>query len=220
MSTDFIPQADAKFYEWQKNLLNYAGTHSTTWNIPEKGMTAIVALQADFENKYAIAETPETRTSVAILAKTEARRTLETSLRAFLKSYIMYNPDVTDADKRAMALPLHDTKPTPTPVPTTYPEAEADTSVIRRLTLHFHDNGSKSKAKPAGVHGAEIRWAILDTPPATINELTTSSFDTHTPFTLQFEENQRGKTVYFCLCWENTRGEKGAWGEIVSAIIP
>jgi hypothetical protein len=31
---------------------------------------------------------------------------------------------------------------------------------------------------------------------------------------------QRGKTVYFALRWENTRGEKGPWSEIMSAIIP
>jgi hypothetical protein len=43
---------------------------------------------------------------------------------------------------------------------------------------------------------------------------------THTPFTLEFDENERGKTIYFCLCGENTRGEKGPWSEIQNAIIP
>lgn len=38
--------------------------------------------------------------------------------------------------------------------------------------------------------------------------------------TLTFDENQRGKTVYFALRWENTRGEKGPWSQIVSSIIP
>jgi hypothetical protein len=93
--------------------------------------------------------------------------------------------------------------------------------MIRRLTIHFYDQGSvKSKAKPAGQHGAEIRWAILDTPPVDVKELIHSSFDTRTPFTLEFEGHECGKTVYFCLCWENTRGEKGPWSKIVSAVIP
>jgi hypothetical protein len=34
------------------------------------------------------------------------------------------------------------------------------------------------------------------------------------------EDTDRGKTVYFCLCWENNRGEKGPWSEIVFAVIP
>ncbi|MDR0609502.1 MAG: hypothetical protein LBG58_15030, partial [Planctomycetaceae bacterium] len=63
-------------------------------------------------------------------------------------------------------------------------------------------------------------WAILDTPPTKISDLTHSSFDTRSPLTLEFDEDQRGKCVYFCLRWENTRGIKGPWSEIISAIIP
>jgi hypothetical protein len=47
-----------------------------------------------------------------------------------------------------------------------------------------------------------------------------SEFDTASPFTLNFQGHERGKTVYFCLRWENTVGEKGPWGEIYSAIVP
>lgn len=41
-----------------------------------------------------------------------------------------------------------------------------------------------------------------------------------TPFTLHFEEADRGKTVYIALAWQNERGITGAWSEIKSAIIP
>ncbi|MDR0582023.1 MAG: hypothetical protein LBG31_03565, partial [Prevotellaceae bacterium] len=90
-----------------------------------------------------------------------------------------------------------------------------------RLTIHFYDQGSKkSKAKPKGQHCAEIKWGILPAPPASVNDLAHSDVDTHTPFTLEFDESQRGSTVYFCLRWENTTGQKGPWSEIMSAIIP
>jgi hypothetical protein len=61
---------------------------------------------------------------------------------------------------------------------------------------------------------------VIDTPPTGVAALVNSSFDTRTPFTLEFDDAERGHTVYFCLRWENTRGEKGPWGEIVSAIVP
>jgi hypothetical protein len=106
-------------------------------------------------------------------------------------------------------------------VATTYPDFDIDSSIIRCLIIHFfNQGGKKSKAKPAGQHGAQIRWAVSDMPIVDVSELTRSSIDTHTPFTLEFEGHERGKTVYFCLCWENTRGERGPWSEIVSAIIP
>ncbi|MDR1273488.1 MAG: hypothetical protein LBK12_02965, partial [Odoribacteraceae bacterium] len=66
----------------------------------------------------------------------------------------------------------------------------------------------------------EIRWAISETPVVNVDDLTHSAFDTRTPFNLEFRGEERGKAVYFCLRWENTRGEKGPWSEIQSAIIP
>jgi hypothetical protein len=106
------------------------------------------------------------------------------------------------------------------PVVATFPDFDIDSNLIRHPTIHFYDHGKKSKAKPAGQHGAEIRRAILDALPVDVSALTNSSFDTHLPFTIEFERHERGKTVYFNLCWQNTRGEKGPWGEIQSAIIP
>jgi hypothetical protein len=66
----------------------------------------------------------------------------------------------------------------------------------------------------------EIGWTQSDTPITRWDELTHSNVDTNSPFTLSFENDQRGKTVYFALRWENTRGEKGPWSGIASAIIP
>jgi hypothetical protein len=61
---------------------------------------------------------------------------------------------------------------------------------------------------------------VSDVPILDADELVHSSFDTHTPFKLKFNGHERGKTVYFALRWENTRGEKGPWSAVISAIIP
>jgi hypothetical protein len=115
-----------------------------------------------------------------------------------------------------------DPEPTPVPEPVTWPVVILlDSGTIMRLGLHYKDSDSlKSQAKPSGVHGAEIRWAILEAPPTTTDDLIHSEFSTRTPHTFIFEENQRGRTVWFRLRWENTRGEKGPWSELYSAIIP
>ncbi|MDR2765316.1 MAG: hypothetical protein LBB90_09845 [Tannerella sp.] len=49
---------------------------------------------------------------------------------------------------------------------------------------------------------------ISDTPPTRWDELIHSGIDTHSPFTLAFENDQRSLTVYFALRWKNTRSEK------------
>jgi hypothetical protein len=104
--------------------------------------------------------------------------------------------------------------------PETYPEAEPDTTILRQATIHFWDSATKKRGKPYGIHGAEIRSQILDHAPESVNDLTTSNFDTASPFTLKFDESQRGQKLYFCLRWESTSNLKGPFGEIYSAIIP
>jgi hypothetical protein len=120
-----------------------------------------------------------------------------------------------------MGIALPNPSRTPAPVATTFPDSDVDSGTLRRLIINFYDAGKKkSKAKPAGQHGAEICWAISDVPVIDISELNHSVFDTHTPLTLEFQGHERGQTVYFALRWENTRGEKGPWSAIQSAIIP
>jgi hypothetical protein len=132
------------------------------------------------------------------------------------------NPLVTDADLDEMGLPKHSAGGgKAAPVATESPDCDVDTSIIGRLGINFFRKGhGHRRAKPAGQHGAEIRWMISDTPPVDWDELLHSDIDTHTPFTLEFSGHDRGKTVYFALRWENTAGKKGPWSEIRSAMIP
>jgi hypothetical protein len=154
------------------------------------------------------------------LAKDESRKDAEHGMEDFANTSIRYNKLMKEEDKLYYGIHTPDPVPTPVTAPTTYPEAEADTSVIRQVTIRFWDSGTKKRGKPYGVHGAEIRWAILDHVPASVKELVNSDFDTASPFTLVFDETQRGQRLYFCLRWESTTNLKGPYGEIYSAVIP
>ncbi|MDR0668043.1 MAG: hypothetical protein LBF90_05435, partial [Prevotellaceae bacterium] len=104
--------------------------------------------------------------------------------------------------------------------PTTYVSSTVELPGPGRVIIHFRDAGSDRKAKPHGVHGAEIAWGLLDARPEDPTELPHSSFDTHSPFTLDFEGHDRHKTLYFALRWENTIGEKGPWNDIEETVVP
>ncbi|MDR2824328.1 MAG: hypothetical protein LBB41_03905 [Prevotellaceae bacterium] len=218
--TNFIPRADDKFLVWLKVLIAYLIKNQTGWRIPLDELKDLAVLEETFEVSLAIAEDPSTRTPVSIKAKNDARKAVESSTRTLLKAYVTYNPLVTDADREAMGLPVHKTTRTPVPTPVTFPEAEVRLPSPAVVEIHFRDSQSEHRAKPAGVHGAEISWAIFDEAPVDWKQLTHSSFDTHTPLRLTFEGADRGKTLYFALRWENTRGEKGPWSEILNVIIP
>ncbi|MDR0724537.1 MAG: hypothetical protein LBF59_00820 [Prevotellaceae bacterium] len=175
------------------------------------------ALNLAFDNWKNPAERTKVITAAFITAENEFKPLYRKLYIGFLKG----NPLVTDEDLVAMGLPKHSTgaKTPPTP-PTDVVEATTDTSKPGIVGINFRTKNAKGTAKPKHVRGAEIVSAVLDTPPTDWAQLTHSSFDTKTPAQLVFTGEQRGKTLYFALRWENNVGEKGPWSEIYSAIIP
>ncbi|MDR1130378.1 MAG: hypothetical protein LBK96_05310, partial [Prevotellaceae bacterium] len=79
---------------------------------------------------------------------------------------------------------------------------------------------SGRRAKPEGVHGYEIRYAIVDAPATDWAQLVESAFSTRSTFRMAFTGKQRGKLLSFALRYENTRGVKGPWTEIMTTVIP
>jgi hypothetical protein len=216
---DYIPAAEKVFVDWVKALVEFISTKISEWSIPQYEFDLLQVAKDFFISTYEVAIDPATRTKTAIAAKNRRKKELIALLRSFIKTYIAFNPAVTEEERIGAGLPIPKSDRTPAPVPTRYPNYTVESS-LRQLTVHFFDVDSKHTAKPDGVHGAEIRWAILEEPPVNENALTQSSFDTRTPFVLTFTEDQRGKAVYMCLRWENTRGQKGPWGNIMKEIVP
>ncbi|MDR2731491.1 MAG: hypothetical protein LBB81_11420 [Treponema sp.] len=92
--------------------------------------------------------------------------------------------------------------------------------ISRELKIDFWIQGAGHKAKPHGYDGAVIIWGIRDTPPETPDQLEHHTMASRTPFTLHFDETERGRTVYVGLAWQNERGILGQWSEYKSAVIP
>jgi hypothetical protein len=215
----YVPKKDTAFAVWIASLIAYVQAHLPVFNIQEAVFQPLLDLHTAFKTAYTKALDPN-RGPVDIAEKNRAREALEKALRGFVKAFLLYSPFVSDKDRDEMKLPIHDTKPTPTPPPSTYPEYDIDTSTPNRLYVHFWDEASKRRGKPKGVHGAEIRWEMREEAPAKAEDLNSSDFATRTPHTFVFTGDKQGLRVYFCLRWENNKGEKGPWGVIASAVIP
>jgi hypothetical protein len=226
---DWLPQNHEALYNQATQTMDYltasgnlvrmgfgADTPQGEWLVNTFDVTYTAFITA-----YTAWANPAERTSVKTANLVAAEKLFNPLYRQLYTGFLKVSPLVTDADLVAMGLPQRsDDKPTPAPVPTTVPVTEIVLPAPATVEIHFHDEGKKSVAKPKGVHGAEICWAILDAPPSHWNDLTNSSFDTRTPLRLEFDIEERGKTLYFAIRWENTRGEKGPWSEIQTAVIP
>ncbi|MDR1331737.1 MAG: hypothetical protein LBK07_06495 [Tannerella sp.] len=215
-----IPRKDTVFNERQEVITVKVKENLTAWGINALWFTGTLEpVKEEWVKAWADYQDPMQRTRLITFTKKEKRRVYEKLLRMLVRM-LGSSPTVTDDDRRAMGIVIRDTVRTPVKLPKSYPVFTVDTSIIRCLIIFFRDMGSMLKAKPHGVHGVEICWAILDRPPVSVDELIHSAFDTRAPFRLMFDESERGRTVYICLRWENTRGEKGPWSEIVMAIVP
>jgi hypothetical protein len=215
-----ISSKDSKFHEEQEIITAMVEKNISKWEIDRDWYDSLVTpAKKDWVAAWAAYQDPMQRTLLITFVKNEKRKTYEKLLRIVVQ-IVKCNQRITDDERRAMGIMMRSATRTLLKSPKSYPQFIVGTSVLRCLIIAFWDVGSKSKAKPHGVHGAEIRWAILDRPPVSVEELRFSDFDTHSPFKLSFDESDRGKTVYLCLRWESTRGEKGPWSEIVMAVIP
>jgi hypothetical protein len=133
------------------------------------------------------------------------------------------DPNVTEEDlKNLNILDGKGGRGTPNDPPKDVPHFNFFIGLLRHIIIYFGLYGKSMilRGRPKGVHGAEVRWGILDLAPKNIDDLHESSFMTASPFDFEFKEEDRGKFFYFCIRWENTTGQKGPWSEIVGVRIP
>jgi hypothetical protein len=217
---DFLPRKEADFYGWVNVFFTYLLNNRHRFGISNDTVAPLAPLRDSFMTAYAVASAPSTRTKAAVLTKNQALRALQAALRKFIREYLTFNHLVTDVDRKNLGLPVRKTARTPVPDPATYPEFRIDSATIRVLVIYFRDAGSVHRGKPFGIYGVEVRWGFSDTPVVNPEDLPRAVFGTRSPCRLVFDGEDRGRTVWFCLRWENSRGVKGPWSEIVSAIVP
>jgi hypothetical protein len=217
---DWLPSREQDLADlcqkWKTGLENPANITNFGWKQAEVKET-LAKITAFLTARTAYEEVDSTANR---MAKDETKKAAKSAMRDFANSSIRYNKQMKNDDKLGYGIRPVDRTSTTARAPESYPEAEPDTSIIRQITINFWDSVTKKRGKPHGVHGAEIRWAILDHAPASVDELSNSDFDTASPLTLKFDESRRGQRLYFCLHWETNTNVKGPYGEIYSAIIP
>ncbi|MDR2080155.1 MAG: hypothetical protein LBP74_10600 [Treponema sp.] len=223
MASDYLSKKDGDFDTWFSFMYQYVSQKCAgsppAWNhIPQAALMNLAELHTAWKTAYGAVSGPHTKVDTE--AKNDAKKAAIAAIRPFVNQYLRY-PPVTDEDRTAMGIHNRKTTHSPVVVPDTSPRLQIDTGTRRRIIIYYRDETSTRRGKPKGVHGIEVKWAILDHYPESEKELFNSSFDTSQPLTLVFDEADRGKHIYLMGLWEIEReGEKGPPGAIEEAIIP
>ena len=214
---DYVPTNAQQFREFMQNLLTYVDQKKNVWSIPTNRLTELSNAFDTFTD--ILGDVSSSPTPANIHRRQAQQAEVTRLLRAFVNQFLRF-PPVTDADRIEMGVPVHDTIRTDHFVVTENVDFVIHLSAIRELVINFWIQGADHRAKPDGYEGAVIIWGIADAPPENPEDLTHHIMASRTPFTLHFDEEERGKTVYVALAWQNERGIRGTWSEYKTAIVP
>jgi hypothetical protein len=216
---DYIPSSDSDFDPWLQNFVDYAAANGAALGLTPAQITSVQAVHADWGVKYPASITAQAAGNSAVQAKNDSRSGAEELVRS-LVGMMQASTAVTDAQRQALGITVRATSRTAAGAPTTKPVATIDTSQRLRHTINFVDELTPtSRAKPEGVQGCEIWMKVGDPAPAGPNDVHYLALDTRTPYTVEFEAADAGKTAYYMLRWISTRAETGPWSQTVSGTI-
>jgi hypothetical protein len=235
---DWIPHSDQDFEDFFKNYAitvksNTSGATPIWTHVPNDRVDELTNSYGAWH--IAFEKLKEAHTAGDVITKNEERDNGKDILRAFNRQYILNAREVTDAQRKDIGCPVHDTTHTPVPRPHATPEAD-----IAYLGKHLLELarirsvvGTMSEEEEKAEFGVRIFWGVLGdptekdrfriaAPPVSGNDLPHSTFTHRKKFRFDFDGDS-GKTVYFCLRYENQKGGEegeGPFGPILSAIIP
>jgi hypothetical protein len=138
----------------------------------------------------------------------------------FLHSRKFFSPPMEDPDYVRLGLRPPDRVRTEHVVVNELVEFDLGLRGIREIVVNFWIKGADHRAKPAGYDGAVLVWDTLAAPPERPTDLAEHTMASRSPHIIEFDESDRGKTVYIALQWQNERGLTGPWSEMQTAVVP
>jgi hypothetical protein len=229
-NTDWVPARRALQLAMAQNWISVLNRKAQKWNIPSDVEVALEGLMEKAQDALSEAMSSERTTVITVRCKA-AFDTLIAKMRDIKKRYFL-QPPLMDEDLVSLELNPPDTTPTPIPPPTAQAEADLTFPGIHLVELKKIRTAAGSGSAPDGKsdYGVRIFWGL--TGPAggedkfRVTEAPVSGKDLpHSKFTRRHKElfdfdGESGNTVYFCLRYENPKGDAGPFGPMLKAVIP
>ncbi|MBI5214764.1 MAG: hypothetical protein HY960_03325 [Ignavibacteriae bacterium] len=216
---DNIPEPDNEFDHFQSNFRAKTEADHAKFGLTDTNKSNMQTLSDAWQAKYAADIVAQNAARAAKQEKNTARQALEAELRRDIKK-VYASETVTNDDLAALNLPQRDTVKTRANRPSTIPIVRIDFSLHLQHKVYFVDSATPlKKKKPDKYRGVQVYMKIGGPPPADYRECFHAGFDTNSPYFYSFQQSDLGKTVYYILFWENTRGEMGNPSEIYSAVV-
>jgi hypothetical protein len=217
-----------------RNWLNVLGTKATAWKIPPAAVAELASLSSAASD--ALEETLNSRGNTVSTARCKAAFKALVAKMRFIKTHFFLKPLLSDADFAALELKPKSATRFRIPSPTIQAEADVSNPGIHLLKLHFRPILSPMSSPPHSDYGYRVYYGVMPPGgasfeaatgakhelvkvPVSGEELPFSKFTRRKKELFDFDPNDSGKRAYFCVCYENSKGEPGPWGPLFSAVI-
>lgn len=219
MAGPYIPAPDADLDVWADNFQTVIAANPALYGLVVGDATAITAAFTAWHAAYLLAVNPATRTPPAVADKDVQKATALTVWRGYAQ-VIQNNAGVTNFDKAAAGLTVRATGRTPIPAPATIPVLGFLNATPLQHTLNFKDAATPTtKAKPFGAINMQIFRFVGTVPPTGVDQYAQYGFATKSPFVIDFNSPDVGKTAYYIARWVTRRGLVGPWSVDISATV-
>lgn len=222
-SNDILPNQDAKFDNFQSNLVSIVTTNATAWGITTGEIDALTDAQTPWTDTWLVAKVKTNRTSAQIKAKDDARKAYSAVLRPFIQTRIQLNPLLTDADKLTCGIKPRDTVRTRIPAPNATPQITLLNGAGNSMSLYFSpprgEDGSSSRGKPKGVAAIKLAVQMGGDAPNSPEDCRNTLTLTRSPKRFSSDPGKAGQSIYVFGCWLNAKGEEGPWSSLVQGIM-
>ena len=228
---NYFPIADLQLLAWVKNFKQLAGDSDRLdrWNIKSFPPT-LFNLIAEFEAALERCALP-THNATDVKEKNVLKAQLMKGIRSFVQGFLARNDNVTEMDRVNLRLPQRDTIPTNVPPPVTQVVGVVAFTGLGLVEMRNIGPATDKPDARAG-YGVRIYYGIMGGATAEENnkfrltarpthgsELPHSVFTRRKRHLFDFTA-ERGKEVFFCMRYENSKGEAGPWGKIFQAFVP
>ncbi|MDR2926740.1 MAG: hypothetical protein LBV41_00830 [Cytophagaceae bacterium] len=153
-------------------------------------------------------------------AKQAAQKEAASAMRVFANTSVRYNPLMDEIARSEMGIRTKDSTLTSAPRPTIRPETVVENTTNRlEHKIKAISGDTRSTSKPAEAYGVRFAWQVGGTKPASGEDLPKNKFSRRAYLIATYSETDKGKTVYYATCYENTKGEAGPWSLLEEAFI-
>lgn len=221
MAQDPIPSPDDQFTPFAATFMAWITPNGTAHGLTSGQISEITGYSDTWGPTLASFHAAETAFHSATQDKDATRAPFEAMIRE-LMAILQKNPNTTDPDRVAFGGTVPKGTRTPVPPPSTTPLATEISAPERGvLSILLADSATPLKrSKPAGAVSADTRQQIGGTAPTDPAMMPALPPATRSPYRVQYDNADVGKTVYLAFRWLNGKGEAGPWSQIYTAVIP